>query len=1008
MVDKVEPNIFILLDLDPDKPWNQVEFERLLEEKRREWSRLANRPDIKGQQANKNRGLIPDIKRIASNESLRQSQAEAAKLQRSQERSQKLKQLDDTLTLLQAKGYILPEEFDQLMKSYGGLKTENELRKLIGVPIRKAPSGGRQKRETLDPLIAKEIVKRLQGLNKLSLYDFLGLDENTESNFLLKKADTLYRAVTSKGAKSSEDTLVEELCGYCISIFKSQKERQKYDESLRLSIYEITKQKLDIAAQVTREIDARQMEQILQDARQKGLDPEETLSVIKEYAAQQKYTIVVPSGLIEKYQDIRRCGYCKKLNDAANDYCTSCGKSLRDPCPKCNSPVLSDDMACGACGFPTGNRAFVSLLLSDAEQSGFDFNYSLALDYLEQAHQAWPVDGKDPLSQKIKELTEKMKRGFELQKDAIDKIETAIRKKHFYTARDLLPGLSKVFQQSSQLVSDYSRTIKEVLSQTEMLLSQARSIDQSTPEKVILGYQAVLAVCQDCQEARRILAQTPPSPPTNLQARVTGKLIQLTWSQSPSHNIQYSIVRKEGSRPVSVEDGSEICVVNSTNYDDTAVEIGISYFYTVFSNREGVCSRDGATLTTPVMVIDDVENLSAQVLNHQVSLSWKNPPNVHEVIVVRSEKKYPTSNTDGIPITILDSNQAIDNKVQSEKEYFYTVFCQFKNISGQLILSQGKSIKAIPQTPPEPIREVKIAASGSPDSRRLHFRWDRVLKGDVVLLKSPASTGLKDDAIIPASELNRYGQILKATSENATDELNTLGFCYYQPVVIFQGMAYIGREHRFVSIDDISDLSVQNLGHALRLKWQWPQNCNEAIVAFSYSGWPEQEGKGSTTITLTRAQYDLNGFFDIHKPLIADHYIIVYAVIGQGEQRIVASGEYAGARKLVCLKSRILLEYEIKPSLLKTKFSLCLYIKGEGDLPKMVLIRKHGALPMNKSDGDLVLTLNAQKIQNDHFTFPIPENYNQRQSFARLFLQDDTLYDVVTIRHPALEKLRLF
>lgn len=1007
MVDKEEPNIFILLDLDPDKPWNQVEFERLLEEKRREWSRLVNRPDLIASQAKKNLGLIPKIKGIAKNETLRLAQAEDAKEERLMKKAESLKLLDANLGLLQAKGYILQQEFDQLLTSFRGVLLEIELRNRINVPlIKEKPKN--QKRESLDVSRAKSISNKLSLLNFPTLYALLGSDENTESKILYKKADVIRKQKADSMDKSAENTLIAELMGECLAIFKNEEERAKYDESLRIAGFEDTKAKIDLAAQVTKEIDARQLDQILRDARQKGLDPEETLSVIKEYAVQKKYTIVIPAGLVEKYREIHRCGYCKQLNDAANDYCTTCGKSLRDPCPRCNNSVVSDAMACGSCGFPTGNRAFVSLLLDDAEQSGINFNYPLALEHLEQAHQAWPVDGKDPLSQKINELTEKMKRGFEIQKEAIDKIETAIRKKQFYTARELLPGLSKVCQQSSQLVSDHSRTIKEALSQTERLLSQARSIDQSTPEKVILGYQAVLAVCQDCQEARRILAQTPPSPPTNLQARVTGKLIQLTWSQSPSRNIQYSVVRKEGSRPVSIEDGSEICVVNSTNYDDTSAEIGISYFFTVFSNREGVYSRDGASLATPVMVVDDVENLCAQVLNHQISLSWINPPNVNEIIVVRSEKKYPTSNTDGIPITILDSNQAIDNKVQSEAEYFYTVFCQFKNISGQLVLSRGKSIKAIPQTPPEPIKEVKISASGGPDSRRLHFRWPRVLKGDVVLLKSPVSTGLIDDAIIPASELNRYGQILKANSENATDELNTLGLCYYQPVVIFQGMAYIGREHRFVSIDDISDLSVQNLGHALRLKWQWPQNCNEVIVAFSYSGWPEQEGKGGTTITLTRAQYDLNGFFDIHRPLVADHYIIVYAVIGQGEQRIVASGEYTGARKLVCLKSRILLEYEIKPSVLKKKFSLCLYIKGEGDLPKMVLIRKHGALPMNKSDGDLVLTLNAQKIQNDHFTFPIPENYNQRQSFARLFLQDDTLYDVVTIRHPALEKLRLF
>ena len=147
MAEKSSPNLFILLDLDPNKPWNQVEFERQLESKRREWSKLVNRPDARGIQAKQNLGLIQEMKRIASDETQRQVQAETARQERSKEQADKLKQFDEDLELLQAKGHILQAELDQLVKQYCSVLSEADIRKRLSMPIEQGTPAARPRRQ---------------------------------------------------------------------------------------------------------------------------------------------------------------------------------------------------------------------------------------------------------------------------------------------------------------------------------------------------------------------------------------------------------------------------------------------------------------------------------------------------------------------------------------------------------------------------------------------------------------------------------------------------------------------------------------------------------------------------------------------------------------------------------------------------------------------------------------------------------------------------------------------
>ncbi|MBA3532714.1 MAG: hypothetical protein H0T73_12385 [Ardenticatenales bacterium] len=1009
MAEKSIPNIFILLELDPDKPWSQAVFESRLQEKRRDWSRLENLPTKKGLEAKQNRSAIPELQRIAADEALSRQQAEEARrIQKGAKRDQ-LQEFDERLLLLQQKGHLLEEELKQLVKEFAGTLTDSEIRKRIKVPVESGSKTSRPQQAALEPTKAKGIQNKLATLGKSDLYDFLEMSPKTDRRLLLERARALYEGVQKKATKSATDTLASELSGYCLDIFKVEAEQAKYNETLRLQTYEVLLKKVEQITRVSNQVDQGQMELLLKEAKRKGLDIAEVQEMILAHAKKHGYAIFVSPSGVQAVEALQLCGYCHTMNEAGAKHCKDCGNLLREPCPRCKRVVASIDMACSACGFPCGNRSWVAVLLNDAQQAQKQRDYGMAFQYLEQAQQAWPAtNAADSLMTQIQGLRGAVEPQKQAQAELLKEINKAIQEKRFYAARTLLPKLEQLVPPADPRLATYHTQIEASIREAEKEAARAPRNVEDNPDLAVRIYQGVLSICQDFEEAREVLATIPPSPPSHLRATLGAKVINLTWQASPSPGVRYTIVRKAHARPVSLKDGEQVATVSGTLYDDAGAEIGLPLFYAVFAVREGVTSREAAILAEPLLRIEKVRHVVKYVADGQVKLHWKVSANVAEVVVVRSDRAYPRSPQEGERVPLLGRDQAVDSSLQNERRYFYTIFALFKDYHGQVHSAPGVQIEATPQQPPSPIAELTIAASGPPQNRQLEIGWTTPAKGDVVLLKASKPTGLELGAVIPQQDLLKYGTLVSTTMNHLRERVEQLGFYYFLPIVLFEGMGYIGKEHQYVCVDDVSELAVQHLGHALRLQWRWPPACQEVLVAWNHQEWPTPQQPGSITDTLTRAQYDLRGYYDIAKPTQVDYYIIVFSVISQEGQRFVASGQTPDARRRVTLLSRLTLDYEIKKAWLSKKLTLHLTVSGQGTLPALLLVRKTMSLPLNKFDGEQVFRLEALATQGGHLTFELPAGTQKAQSYLKLFLEEDGLYDAVTVRHPSLERLKVF
>jgi hypothetical protein len=621
------PNYFILLELDPQKPWSEEEYNQALKNKKTEWTKQFNHPQKKAA-ARKNAEMIPKIEALMKNKSERQKEAaEAIKIKSGNEQDTRAA-FSETLKLFTSKGYITEDEITQLLKEYSSVTNNNELRKELknkGIEVRQQIAETAQQEDVLKPSLMIEIKTNLEIINKKDLYDFLELEKSTRTSDLLEKANRIYEQCLKTGGKTTEVTVKGDLAGKAATIFKNDFERAKYDRALALEAFSILDEQIrKLAVRADRTIYATEFTYLLDIARSNGLDVDKATNHIRKAASEKKLAVEVAG--IEAVKQKIRCLSCDRLNEKEREFCIECNAPLKVTCPKCKQVSPIENRVC-QCSFPIGNATNVRNLIAESQGLITEKVFEGAVVNLQYATQLWntipPVQLKDELTKTIEQYLQEAQRNQQQQQALQNKLRQAIQDRRFYEARTLLVRLQSDFSQLS--LAQESSIIDREIKQAETTLSKVRTSNLEGEEAIAL-YQQILWNCKDCQSALEALAKTPPAPPKNLQASVGNRLVSLNWQSSPAKNINYTIIRKYGARPVSSNDGEALATVAGTHYDDTQPAMGLPIYYAVYTNREGVLSASAAVLSTPVLAIGEVEKLLKQVSDRQVNLQWTPPP----------------------------------------------------------------------------------------------------------------------------------------------------------------------------------------------------------------------------------------------------------------------------------------------------------------------------------------------------------------------------------------------
>ncbi len=310
-------NYYILLELPLEPPENDKDrIERVIEEKRRKWSEICrNAPPTRARMAEVYLEMLPDIKKIMSDDHARREEAEKAIIIIRRKEKEKFQQIDEAIKLVSLGGSITHDEISELSRILS--VDETVVRKRVTVPIVEAKVV-----ERLDPSLYSQITGNLQTIEKESLYDFLGVPADSRLDDLRASAEKIAADIRTDSNKDTKLTARQVLIGHCRDLFKSEEKRRRYDASLAYQSLDELNKYIDIAG-INGAIRVEAFDFLMEKAVAMGIKAPEAEEHILAYCEEKKWRVRIANRAKEIMEP---CAHCGAMNTPGATNCASCGK----------------------------------------------------------------------------------------------------------------------------------------------------------------------------------------------------------------------------------------------------------------------------------------------------------------------------------------------------------------------------------------------------------------------------------------------------------------------------------------------------------------------------------------------------------------------------------------------------------------------------------------------------------------------------------------------------------
>lgn len=984
-------NFYILLELPVDPPENDDgRIEAAIKKKQVEWSKTRTHPS-KGRQAQVYLEYIPEIKRVMGDTGLRKTEAqEAVKINANKEKA-KFEALDEAIKIVSSKGFVSKKEIDGLVKKYSGI-SEADLRKRVHVPIKdEAPP----QRPRLPNTTAKKIRDALVIVNKSSLYEFLELSETSAVKSLADRAREKDTEVRKDANTNAINTASAELAGQCMDVFKTEDGRNMYDATRAYENLSGLDELLNSAG-MDDIISPNEYDLVMQKAVSLKLLKEEAQEYIREFCKKKGWRLET-SGIIS-VDEMKQCGVCGLVNPKTNGHCSDCGYPLDVTCPKCSQSNKSVDKVCGKCGFAVGDMPNAVSLIKKGELAFTDGDLNKSRDLFRKAELYWP--GNSAIATYMGQIDAKLKE----VESIVERLHDSMNKRLFYQARQTLARLRQLDRANHELKNE--ETITKNIDVANSLIATANTAKNEDDQLDALGL--ALKQCKDCREAIDAMAKLPPSAPSGLRFSTSQRSISLQWSPSKSKgDLSYRVVRKRDVLPLSVLDGENIGETVQPLWDDPDSKPGDFYYYGVYTIRGGFASIAGA-VAGPVMRVCEVQDLQIMGADASVHLSWTAASGIQAIEVWRKPGALPSRPGDGIKLSGVRMDGVTDKGLKNDTLYGYIVIAVFKDEHGNDITSKGISCQATPTEPPLPVNDLKATVAKGVAT----LKWSRPTKGTVNLYYSQTPFSLSAGRVISTNQLSSLGSKIPTNGQaEACWPISFQGIAHILPVSIDKDTVVVGTPCMVTSIDDVSSLKGEVSNDKIFLEWDWPAGAQQARIVCRQDTFPASPEDSNASIkTLTREHYDMERAFTLKRPERKNYFFKVYIVSAAAGREIFSPG-------VECLVSNqeaaeVYYEVRIKKSLFNKTKSACITLYSGGpkvELPKVVVVKKLDNIPVKKSDGSAICTIeDGTIVTGKQLDFEIPITELSEGAYCRLFLADESKSSIFRLMSKGRDKQKLF
>ena len=543
-------------------------------------------------------------------------------------------------------------------------------------------------------------------LNKVkNLYDLAAFFKNDDSNanvYSSKSAEEL-RSIMEVGAASVAGKLdalnhcfADLFQAGCTQVFKDEKTKTKYDNSLKIeSLYDLFSLLKEMPEEMKK--DAYIADICIKKIQSYFPDPDVALAIYNRETGNTLDPYEPDSGDVDFI-----CGSCKSTSkikygtDKLSCKCQACGSPLFVKCrnSKCGSliPAIAD--ICPECGFNLVEAKFFDRYCALAK------NAIDSMDLEEARKQLALAKGARPDDPQLKVLDAEITKMIQMYEAPLQAIRDLMNQHRYVQADSQLAAFCSRYPGIK--VDDIKSDIDKMLHSADRMFSQ---ID-SQADKCGVCFDILDKVC-DYTKAKDYIKDKKPKQVSDLRAVVSTKSNQITvqWTGTGEREVSYCVVRKENSRPQSINDGTMVLKKQLiTQYADSNITAGVVYYYAVFSQRIGTYSEPICTNPTVLYQELDEKLVVKSADDGKCIMSWQLPRNCIGIRVLRSENGNVNSTPGQSTLVVADrvTNGYEDKNIRNGVRYEYRLQCVY-SVGDGVKYSEGITFSLMPDSKPQQV-----------------------------------------------------------------------------------------------------------------------------------------------------------------------------------------------------------------------------------------------------------------------------------------------------------------
>ena len=721
----------------------------------------------------------------------------------------------------------------------------------------------------------------------------------------------------------------------------------------------------------------------------RGLDQDMCINILQAYCHKKR----IAANFSKLDSTMIRCPECNNMVPGGKNtmFCPYCGKNFKIVCPQCNTAQQSSNGICIKCGFNFKDGE------TKAQNLALGFRMDIQKGNLTKAE-------KDLSMLKTTYATFAGIAGMEVQlrkeQGTLNTLKNMVNDNHrnnkYYAAKSA--GDTIVSRYPSEMVNypDVKQRYDESLQRVQhadVFVHQAEATEDRN--QMLSLYVSAAEECPDHPSAKGVLKQYPPAGPADPVAQIKdGRLVIKYEPPSDSRGVTYAIYREKNSLPNVTEETRPLTEIPGTVYTDKTLEPGIEYYYSVYSKRWGILSREAAHFG-PVIFLAEVERVTIDQIDGGLRLMYEKPRGATRVRVWRGDSTTGTN----VELPLNGETVYDDIGLTGGQKYHYLFVAEYET-RNKVERSEGVIFSETPLDAPKPIRDMGI--QWNKNDGTYTAKWKS--KSPVMLFCSEKRYAIAGN-MVKMEDIKAWMNEIKTIQDyddGAKFNLPDGTVQYIYPIIPLGNMGIKGTEVMVANLKPFRDVEKTISNKDCILTMTWPDTAISAKIVISNSVVKDYNDPTAEILTVSREEYNEDKLIRIPMGRSPKKCINIFATYNINNDILYSRGIVIDVYSGECKKIHYTLDAGKKGAVLELTAD-----QTVSSIPPICISRVDVGIPLRKEDGEILWAAKAPiSFAGGKATITISLGGHTDAEHMRVFFNSDEDYNLYRFIHPLYDRRR--